>query len=210
MTVRDSILRFALRVDPKDKNGVTFSNATIGSSDGDKFPKQRLLDMYNDARWLLFQELQSRLSETELLNAISQTIVDTSLTFSGGAASKPAGYVKHISLFDSVKAQIYIVDASYAETIRRGSLPAFVETTANRYVVDIGSQFKSMSGTTYIPNASTYLFTYFGLPIYALGDVTGGTVIESYNDNFNPTLLDLGERLASDQGYNTLPKASNG
>jgi len=50
MTVQSLLLSLALRVDPLDEDGQDFTLATIGVKNGERFSKQRLLDIYNEAR----------------------------------------------------------------------------------------------------------------------------------------------------------------
>jgi len=77
-TVQAKMLALAMRVDSRVGSGAglgsefTLATATtaIGSVDGEKFPKQRLLDIYNDARRLLFNEASGILTPEQLSKSL--------------------------------------------------------------------------------------------------------------------------------------------
>jgi len=175
--------------------------ALIGSVDGERFTRQRLLDIYNQARFILFGVLRSALNTEELSRSVSGVIISKNdLSFTNGVATKPAGYLYPISLTDSSGAQIIILPSSYGPIVTSGSNPHFTESATNRFVFDEGNNLISVSGNTYIPNGSNYKLKYFGLNTFTLSDVFGGTVTETFNPDYHGVILEIAAAIAMELG----------
>lgn len=176
----------------------------IGSSDGQKFKRQQILDIYNEARFLLFEALKKRMPEKELVKYVSSNIVlRENINFLSGVGSKPSGYIAPLNMIDYNNREIYIKDPSYEMVIRRGELPAYVETTTNRFLIDSGSTFTNVTGTSVMPDSTVtikYYLTYFGLTTYILSQVLDGTTTESYTDNYIPMVIELGVAISGGYG----------
>lgn len=194
-----------------DLQGSTFSNAysangtatgaLVGSVDGDKFPRQRILDIYNEARFVLFGALRSVYPTDELVKLITGTIVNnTSFTFSSGSATKPTGYIQGISLADSSNVPIYILPSTMASVVAAGANPHFTESATNRYVFDEGTTLVSVSGSTYVANGSSYKLRYLGITTYTLSDVLGNSTTESFNEDLIGFVVEIGNAIANEAG----------
>ncbi len=194
-TVQVQMGRLAQLIDPKTVAGVDITSANVGSVDGARFSKSRLLDIYNQARIILSNVIQQKLDPVYRREAVANNILTvSSLTFSGGVATKPAGYVSTF-LLRSAAGQIITVlpfALAYATRHRDG--------INNPLVYEKGTTLASENGNTYIPNASTYIIDYFGVSYFTLTDITGGTVPETFNQIWEPVLLELAQRISLEQG----------
>lgn len=199
-TVQALLYRFVLRIDPLTKDQSNFTLATVGMIDGDMFSAQRQLDIYNEARIALFNALQLKLTTEELTKAIGGNIVVTNITFFGGVAPKPTGYVKFILLIDSAKNVIVLLPNTKRALVIEGINPDYIESSTNRFIFEEGTNFKSASGDLYMPNGSSYIFGYFGITNWTLGDVTAGTAVETFNDVWHSVILEIGQAIANEQG----------
>jgi hypothetical protein len=185
-------------------SGGTVVRAQIGSVDGEKFTRQRLLDLYNNARFVLFEAMRGTMSEHDLLKFVSSDVVEhTEVSFTSGVGTKPTGYIAPISMIDYQNNEIYIKDASYSTVIRKGDLPVYVETATNRFVIDAGGSLFNVTGTSVMPNSTAtikYYLTYFGLTTYTLTNVLSNSYTESYNDTFVPVIIELASAMANNMG----------
>jgi len=201
--VQSNLLKLALRVDPTDyTTNAEFTSATIGVDPGESFSAQRLLDIYNESRMALYQALRTTLGREQLYNDVGALVgKSSSFTFAAGVATKPTGYVDFLSLFDAAGSQIFLLPPNLMDVVgTAGTGSYYKETATNRFIFESGNTFISLSGTTYVPNASTYVVNYLSVPLFALADVTGGTTIESFNDKYIPMLLDLAEAKCGEEG----------
>lgn len=281
-TVQATMLKLQSIVDPYTKAGAEITAATIGTVDSDRFLKQRMLDIYNDARIALFQAMRSTFDQERLTKEISLAIVTTNIIFTATGDSwvytLPAGYMRFISLsgryLDGAVAStnlipIILLDQTLLPIVREGTNPNFLQSATNRFVFEyagslygvkaassstllsnqVATGTASITGTTAVVGSSSafttqysigssvtignetkivatitsntlmtvtvaftatlsgensyvtdYKLTYFGLPIYALSDVTGGSTTEAINVDYHPLLIELGVAIANGQG----------
>jgi hypothetical protein len=202
MLVRDNILKILAIVDPtyKDMSLITAANiatvttgwATVG---GDKFTSQKIVDCYNQARMQLANAIDKTFPEDKKAIAVSGNIVvNTTATFASGVLAKPTGYIMYEYLTDVNGDQITILPVSQIQQAKD------LESATNRMVFDYGSNFTALTGLTNIPNASTYIFRYYGVTQYTTVTATDGTTVESFNDLLHPALIELAVAIANDQG----------
>lgn len=199
-TVKNNFLALALRIDPNDSNGNVFTVSTIGVNDGEKFVKQSLLDIYNEARFSLFRSMElvfSKLQISQLVPGIA--LIKEDLEFALGVASKPTGFVRPISLNDAAGVVINILPPSMESVVRQGVVPVYKESDDNRFVFEEGTQLRSASGSTYIPDAKTYVLKYLGIAKYTLSDVTG-TTVEAFPDDWFLAIMEVAEAIANGLG----------
>lgn len=190
--VKEQLLKLALRVDPIVKTtGVEFTTSTIGTVDGDRFPKQRLLDCYNEARMALAQAISTQMDGNKKAKAISGQIVrKTDFEFTAGLATKPTGYVEFISLLDSPGRIITILPSSLYAIMKQ------LDSYTNPLVFEEGAYLRAVSSTN-VPNASTYVLRYYGVTDWTLSDLSTN---ETFNRHWEPALIQLAEAIANEQG----------
>jgi hypothetical protein len=176
-------------------SGGTVVAALIGSVDGKRFTRQRLLDIYNDAR-IVIAQVALRLygkqkAGIELSGVVQQS---TNITFAGGVASRPPGYVSGILLTDVNLVPIAILSAFDILYVQG------YESLTNRFVLDTVNTFKTISGNTFVPDASNYVLWYYGINAWVLSDVLNGTTVETINDDALYVLLEISEGIAQELG----------
>ncbi len=198
MTVQAAILSLLQRIDPtmKDMTVVTASNiATWNTSGGDKFDAQRIVDIWNQARFLLTQVLHEQMSDAQLSKEVAGNLVTNSaFQFTTGSATLPTGYVFPVSLWDVNSAIITILPFGMMNTVKG------LESATNRFVFEAGTTLVTISTSTYVPDAATYVLRYYGITTFTTTDVTGGATVESFRERWIPVLLEIAVKLATEQG----------
>jgi len=193
--VQSQMLTLALRVDPRDSTGTAFTSATIGVNDGDRFAKQRLLDIYNEARLIAANEIMTHWPKNARRVAISGTLTrNSTFQFTTGVATKPTDYVDAARLTDVNDNEITILpveDEFYTKLF---------DTANNPLVYEESGSFRSLNAATYVPDASTYILIYYGITKWTLTNVTNGTTNETFNDILTPLLIDVAVMLAKGMG----------
>lgn len=170
--------------------------AMVGSVGGNH-TGQRLLDIYNEARFTLFGALWNVLGQEQLTKAINGNVVyKTDLTFSAGSASKPTGYVRPIYLTDASDRIIPVLPMTQVAPL------IGMQTTTERFVVEKGTTLFSPSGTTYVADAATYKLAYYGITTWTLWThvLVASPATEEYIDDYYYMLMEIGEAIAHGQG----------
>lgn len=176
-------------------SGGSCTPALIGSVDGSNRTRQRLLDIYNQARMALFNAIDGSLSEDEKIASISGCVIKKEdFTFASGSASKPSGFVKTVLLTDVNGDMITVLPTSMIQQLKD------VESATNRMVFDYGTTLATLTGSTNVPNASTYILWYIGIASHALSDILGGTTVEPFNEQFYPAIIELAQAINAEQG----------
>lgn len=201
MTVQAVILRLLVRIDPKLKSGtlITSSNISTWSTDGgDKFTSQRIMDIYNEARLALANAIERYYPPKERARTISGTLKKkTDLQFTSGVASKSSitGYIKYERLFNAAGTQITILPVSEMQETED------LNSASNPIVYDYTTSFAQKTpDTAIIADASTYVLWYHGITNYTLSNVTAGTEVEEFNEDWIPAILQIAEAIAMEQG----------
>lgn len=201
--VRTLVLRLRQRVDPRDTAGVTFVSTTdlsiSPSGDGDRFTKERILDVYNDARFTLFEALQTVYRRTELTRLIGSITKTGALTFASGSVAKPTDYTDFIGLATSTGVQMVLLPMTLFYDVRAALNPHLTDSATNVFVFDRGTTFFTNNGTFANDVASS--LTYFALPVYILSDVApAATTDESFDEKFHAALIEIASAIAEEQG----------
>lgn len=178
----------------------------VGAVDGDKFLAQRLLDIYNEARWALANGIMRYQSPYERSITLSGLITRRgTLTFTTGVAPKPSGFLEAIGdIYETVNAtRIPIIPLQAEDQLR------LLEGTYNPFVAESTSDFIAPSGITYIPDtlADTYAYvlSYYACTDWPLVDVFIPYTGTSYRDEnlpaeLEPLLIDIAVAIANQQG----------
>jgi len=198
-TVNANLVKLSSVIDPFAKGNIEITGANVGTVTG-KFTPQQRLNFYNDARKTLFNVLREAYSLSELSRQISGVVVKkTDIQFNGGVATLPDGFIQPINLRDAAGKQIFVLTPTRGQIVN-GTNPHFKESATNRFVVWEGNELKTESGSTHVPNANTYILRYYGLVDFSLSDVTGGTVKETFNPDYEPKLLEIAQALSLEDG----------
>jgi hypothetical protein len=171
----------------------TVTSGLIGSIDGSRFTRQRLLDVYNDARLNILAVIAETYPMHRKALEFSGTLVKiTNLQFTTGVANKPTGYIAAVYLTDVNNNPIPVLPYSVAPMIRAN------ESSTIRFVLESGSTFVTLTGATNIPDASTYILVYYGLTNFTLAQVLDGTTTETLNDDLQTIIIEIAEAIAND------------
>jgi hypothetical protein len=198
--VRDQLLKLALRVDPTVRSTNTFFDlSTIGGSDGNKFSKQRLLDIYNEARTTAFNVLKAKGD----LSGVKGTLRTGTLSFvaAGGrsSANLPADFIAYESAYSTAsvlegtgnKVPIVIEeDTTLIPSVLDGSLNV---GNGGILVFEIGSTLVDPTGTY----TSGGVLFYYGFGDWTLGDLTA---TETFKARIHPHLITIAQAIALGTG----------
>ena len=193
-TVQHLLAELARDVDPRTSDQVIIDETNVGTVDG-VFTAQRLLGLYNNARLAIGSVLYRTIGRRGMPLPVSGAITPKEdFQFQNGTASLPPDYIYTILLTDAAGLRIVVISADSIESVRS------YENAERRFVIEENGALRTLSGVTYVPDASTYVLRYFSIPIYTLSDVTGGVVNESYNDLFHPLIIQVAALLANERG----------
>jgi len=194
-TSQAQVLKVIARVDPYMKDGTLTASGTIStwaSSGGDKFTAQGLVDVYNDARYALWQALVSGMTRAQLTKYVGGLISTSNVSFSSGTGAKPSGFLLDVSFQASDGQNIAVLPLSvkdYTDALE----------TNNLYIVyEVGTNFVAPS-STYLPDGNAPLY-YFNLSDLALAGVSAGNVNETYDVMWLPILVELAVAIANGLG----------
>ena len=198
-TVQSLVLKLLNRVSVTLDTGteITSSNiSTWGTSGSDKFSAQRIVDIYNDARFTLASAVDLTYPDQRKSLVISGTITkNTTFQFASGSATKPTGFIKVERLTTSAALQITVLPTAMIQQTRD------LNSATNPIVYDYGTVFAQETvDTSIIPNASTYILWYYGITTYTVSDVTGGSTTEQFNEQFHPIIIELSVAIANEMG----------
>jgi hypothetical protein len=137
---------FTVPVTTAQGDGSAGTATTLCVSDGDGFLKQRLLDIYNDARLALFSALRAKKTTDEICAIISGAIVESQITFTTGTNrmtyALPTGYTRFISLTGfsgtskTMQPIIYLPETFI--DVLRSSNPHYAQTNDTRFIFEVG------------------------------------------------------------------------
>lgn len=175
-------------------SGGTCTPAMICSADGDKLTRQRLLDIYNQARFVLANQtvMLSKEERTRIIAGLMKNKAD--LTFTAGVAALPSGYIGAVSLTDNAGARISILPLENQDRIKNQ------ESATNRFVFRIAFNLETISTNTYVPNAANYVLRYYEVVDWTLAQVLAGTVTELFHEESCYWLLEVAEAIYAEQG----------
>ena len=196
-TVQELMLRLALRVDEIDVNDNVFELSTIGTVDG-KIPKQKLLDIFNEAHTVLLGNLRKMLPRDKLVKEVSGAIErNTEFEISQGLGHKPDDMIYEIGITDSTGKDIFILPTTFESQIEPNEYVRFVYDEGNAYRVP---------NSTFIPDGDTYIFKYIKIPNYTLLDVTGGDTTDSIDEKYHNDLITIASAIAVGQSMADINK----
>lgn len=163
-TVQANIIKLLQRIDPRLKTMVEVSTSNIATwaTDGtDKFTAQRVVDIYNDARFALFNAMRASMPQDRLSKELSLSVVTANLASSISTDilgyALPAGYHRFISLVGryldgSVVSTnflpIILLDYTFLPLVRSGQNPYYTQSETNRFVFEKDGYLFSPKSTT--------------------------------------------------------------
>lgn len=205
MKARDVLYALTLKVNPKIKSsGAMFTKASVGYNDGDRFTAQELLDIYNEGRFTLVNVLKSTLSDNAFAREMALAVKRADISFSFEAdnyalATIPSDSIKVISLTNWLNEPLKILPNSLLPAVMDKKNPHFENTNTDFFVFIQGTKFVYYG--EYVRENYPYWCTYYGLSALDLDtDIKPGTTEEIFFDDAIPTLMQICEAIANEQG----------
>lgn len=193
-TVQAQMLKLALKADPVIKStGVLFAAGTIGTVSGDKFPAQGLLDIYNDARMMFVEALRGDVDWMRKLGSARKT---ASVTWAALSVSKPSDFISFVDMYTAGNVPMVLRREDLMSVVTSGTNLHYTQSLSNIIIFEVGSTFQQPSGTH---NGAATL-TYYGIPTYALADVTGGATNDSFDVGLLPHVVEVAAAMANGVG----------
>ena len=196
-TVQSLMAQMVQVVDSRTKAGVEITASTVGTVDGDRFTKQRQLDLWNQSRFALFGAMRETMPLPKLAEAISGNVVETQIEFTAASNryeyTLPTGYLKFISLngFSGTSKKmepIILLPTTYVDLVQLGQMPSYVQSNNIRYVFEIGTKlihFGSFTGGQTITGTGEVeagdLSTIVGTTTAFLTEISPGAKITIFN-----------------------------
>ena len=182
--------------------------ARIGSSRGNAFEPQQILDIYNQARFAAVGALRAKYGDDRrtLQREVGALLTSVTVTFTGStpaSGAKPSGYVDFVSLSDGTGG-IHLVGADRLGAILDGN-PNYTQSVTNRQVFEQGGYFVH---TANFVSGSTTL-RYLGIVDFTLTNVLSGTSYETFNDQHLNAILELASYISEEHGGNEVAALAN-
>lgn len=195
-TAQSQVLKLLTRVDPYLKVGTLVTSATIAAWDsaggGDKFTAQYVADIYNDARYALYQSMTASLTKQQMTKYVPGLITSVVQIMASGSGTKPTGYLTDVSFkaVDGITITVAPMGVKdYVDNLEGNSLYIVYET---------GTSFVAPS-STYLPDGNASLW-YFKLVDITLATIVDGTANETYDQMWAPVLVELAVAIANGLG----------
>jgi hypothetical protein len=173
----------------------------VGSVDGSRFTRQRLLDIYNESRFSLFNALYETKGFREFSECVHGTKVTASISMSYSSPymslAKPAGFIKLIGAVDGAASPVKInILPDYMLNDVKGAVTASLTPSAtNLLAFEIGSNWSIVGNYGTTPASVDY----YGITNWVWAtDILTNTSYESFRADLEPILIQLGEAIAHD------------
>jgi len=206
-TVKLNLLDLAMEVDPRQVDGTLHTSATIcQSADGEKFPIQRMIDIYNQARMAFIQNMVAlnRLDGTHF-NGGTNKVATGTISYSAPTTTitKPQDFVALIALVNTNITRfcqiVVLPTALYGDVIgARNSHLVQSVAAKNVFLFNIGQTFTAADTALSSMSGDAYTLYYVGATLWATGDIAAG--VETIEDTYWPLVKEIAVRIANNAG----------
>ena len=183
-------------------SGGIIVGALVGSIDGSRYNRQRLLDIYNEARMALFNALYETKPSSELPKYVYGSVITASIAMTYSAPymsiAKPTGFIRKISMFDGAATpiEIHILPNELLGDVKRGLVPSITVSATNLLAFDVGQNWSIVGNYGTTPASVTY----YGITNWVWAtDVLPNTTVEVFSADIEPLLIEIGEAIANEQ-----------
>lgn len=203
--IRLNLLDLAMEVDPRQQDGTLFIDTTVCVQDGEKFPKQRLLDIYNQARMAFLVNNANANGQSGLFqNGGTVKLATGTLSYSAPTVSltKPADFISLLSLIDTADAiQIVVLPPALYGDVLMGRNAHLAQSIANKqvYMFNVGQTISIADANLSALNGKAYSLMYVGCTLWVLANVDASTQ-ETIEDSYWPIVKEIAVRLANNAG----------
>ena len=182
-------------------SGGTVTKYLVGSVNGSKFTRQRILDIYNESRMALFNALYE-MKGRDLDKYIYGTALSTSMGFTYSSpytsASIPSGFIRLIGIVAANGNRIILLPNNLLPEALLENHPYYTVSGTNLLAFQVGSYFKIPG--SFATEAGTATINYYGITSWVWAtDVLPGTTQEVFSADIEPILIEIGEALANEQ-----------
>lgn len=180
----------------------------VGSVDSARFTRQRLLDIYNDARMALFNALYEVKGSDELSRYVYGSALNANLTFAYSSpytsAAIPTGYIRLIGITAYNASRVIVLPNNLLPETLPGTHPYYTTSATNLLAFQIGSNFKVCGDfhTELGDGSSSHYATinYYGIAAWTWWtDVLPNTTVEVFSPDIEPILIELACAIADEQ-----------
>jgi hypothetical protein len=184
-------------------SGATITGCLVGSVDGARLTRQRQLDIYNEARMVLFNALSETKSPIELGKLVSGTFTSTTATIVAYAApyraiAKPAGFLKLVNLVDGAATplRIDVLPTSLLEDVRTSITTTYTASATNLLAFEIGANWCIYGNYGTTPASVDY----YGITSWTwITDIFPNTTNETFRADLEPVLIEIACAIADEQ-----------
>lgn len=184
-------------------SGGTATGALVGSTDGAKFPRQRLLDMYNQSRMVLFNSIYKSVDSDEISKYVYGSFLNASIAIasvSGGyrAIPKPTGYVRLVGMTDgaATPVPIIVLPNNLLQETKRGTSPYYTVSATNLLAFEMGVNWNIVGNFGTSPASVDY----YGITDWTLADVLAGTAVEVFSADVEYMIIEIAQAISEEQG----------
>ena len=174
----------------------------VGSVDGARFTRQRLLDIYNEARMALFNALYESKSLQEIDKYVYGLVTTASaaITYSAPYKNipKPTGFLRLINLVDGATTpqKIDILPTLLLDDARKRIVPSVTTSATHLLAFDVGQNWSIIGNYGTTPAS----ITYYGIISWVWAtDILPNTTVESFSPDIEPILIEIAEAIANEQ-----------
>ncbi len=201
-TVQAMMLKLVQRIDPYYNPGgggspVAYDAAHVGVYDGTRFPKQRQLDIYNDARYELLSALQFKMPKDKLSIMAKGTLKEApTIHPASGVITLPTDYYA-MGTIACPNIELYPVPGNFASQLNQWN-PYRKDSADQVFLLPSGKTLFALSGGGFLKDTFPIVLTYWSAAAFTLSDVTGGTTTETVDDIFFMALLEIAEAISNE------------
>lgn len=181
--------------------------ALIGSVDGANFPKQRLLDMYNQARMVLFNAIYKSVNNDEISKYVYGSFITASLTIPAYSApykfiTKPSGFIRLVGMVDgaATPVPIIVLPNNLLQETKKATNPYYTVSATNLLAFEV--KVSGVDGWGIVGNFGTTPAScdYYGITDWTLSDVLTGTATEVFSSDVEYMIIQIAEAISQEQG----------
>jgi hypothetical protein len=175
----------------------------VGSVDGARFTRGRFLDIYNEARMVLFNAIYETKNSLELSRYVYGATTTASITIAAYSApyrtiAKPTGCIRLIGAVDGAGTplRIMVLPNSLLPEVKSGTNPHLTASATNLLAFEIGQNWCIVGNYGTTPASVDY----YGITSWTwITDVFPNTTVETFSLDVEPILIELACALADEQ-----------
>lgn len=193
-------------------SGGTVTAELIGTVDAANITRQRLLDIYNEARKVLFNTIYQSVGSQKLQEYIYGTFKSTTITISAYSDPyktivKPSDFIRLVSMTDnaSPKVPIVVLPNTLLQEAKRGTHPYYTVSATNLIAFEVkvsGNDCWAIPGNAGTTPAHV---DYYGITDWVIfNDVVGGSVTEIFSPDVEYAINEIAQAIYQEMNEDQL------